>query len=110
MIYIILFIGILIYVGYLSIFNKDDIKNKDDSNIDGITINEIEEFREKLGITEKKISLGTLSRKLGIENPQAHRALADALTTARVYLELKKMGSSEKAVEIDDLLADLDDW
>ena len=69
-----------------------------------------EEFREKLGITEKKISLGTLSRKFGIENPQAHRALADALTTARVYLELKKMGSSEKEVMIDDLLADLDDW
>jgi hypothetical protein len=29
---------------------------------------------------------------------------------ARVYLELKKMGISEKEVVIDDLLADLDDW
>ena len=69
-----------------------------------------EEFRTKLGITEKKISLETLSRKLDIENPQAHRALSDALTTARVYLELKKIGGSEKEVMIDDLLADLDDW
>ena len=69
-----------------------------------------EEFRTKLGIIEQKISLETLSRKLDIENPQAHRALADALTTARVYLKLKKMGSAEKEVVIDDLLSDLDDW
>ena len=69
-----------------------------------------EKFRSMLGITDKKISLKTLSRKLGIENPHAHRALADALTTARVYLRLKEMGSSEKKVVIDDLLSDLDDW
>ena len=50
-----------------------------------------------------------LNGKLDIENPQAHRALADALTIARVYLELKKKGSSEKEVVIDDLLADIDD-
>ena len=50
-----------------------------------------------------------LNGKLDIENPQAHRALADALKTARVYLQLKKMDSSEKEAVIDDLLAVLDD-
>ena len=67
-------------------------------------------FREKLGITEDKLSLETLSSKLGIENPEAHRALADAITTARVYLRLKEMDTSEKIVAIDDLLSDLDNW
>ncbi len=56
------------------------------------------------------ILVAILSRKVDIENSQAHRALADTLTTARVYLELKKRCSSEKEVMIDDLLADLDNW
>lgn len=69
-----------------------------------------EGFKEKLGITDEKLSLEVLSKKLGIENPKAHRALADAITTARVYLRLKEMDSSEKKVMIDDLLSDLDNW
>ena len=28
------------------------------------------------------------SKSIGIKNPQAHRALADAITTAKVYLKL----------------------
>ena len=67
-------------------------------------------FRTKLGITQEKISLEKLSEKLGIENPEAHRALADAITTARVYLRLKEMDKSEKTVAVDDLLSDLDNW
>lgn len=51
-----------------------------------------EQFREQLGIACKGISLGLLSDKLGIVNPDAHRALADAVTTAKVFLELKKLG------------------
>ncbi len=40
-----------------------------------------------------KGGLAALSRDLNIVNPQAHRALADAITTARVYLELlNRMG------------------
>ena len=68
------------------------------------------EFKTELGITEEKISLETLSRKLEIENPDAHRALADAITTARVFLKLKEMDTSEKTVVVDDLLSDLDEW
>lgn len=69
-----------------------------------------EEFRTRLGLTETKISLGTLSGKLGIENPEAHRALADAITTARVFLKLKEMDTSVKPASVDDLLSDLDNW
>ena len=40
-------------------------------------------FREKLGINERKISLQGLADALGIENPSAHCALGDAVTTAK---------------------------
>lgn len=69
-----------------------------------------EEFRTRLGLTDTKIALGTLSGKLGIENPEAHRALADAITTARVFLKLKEMDTSVKPASVDDLLSDLDNW
>ena len=68
-----------------------------------------ENFREKLGIDDKRISLARLVEKLGIENPRAHRALADAITTARVYLKLKEMDGGE-VTTVDDILGDLDDW
>ena len=68
-----------------------------------------ENFREKLGIDDKRISLARLVEKLGIENPRAHRALADAITTARAYLKLKEMDGGE-ATTVDDILGDLDDW
>ena len=67
-------------------------------------------FRERLGITDRKVSLDVLCRKLGIENPEAHRALPDAVTTAKIYLRLKEMDTSEKSVALDDLLSDLDNW
>lgn len=50
-----------------------------------------EQFRKQLGITSKGISLELLCDKLGVTNPEAHRALADAITTAKVFLELKKL-------------------
>lgn len=46
-------------------------------------------IKGQLGIS--KTTLGVVSEYLGIENPCAHRALADAITTAKVYLELKKI-------------------
>lgn len=68
-------------------------------------------FKEQLGITSKYCSLGELSKKLGIENPEAHRALADAMTTAAIYLKLKEMdGTAASDVSVDDLLSDLDEW
>ena len=33
--------------------------------------------------------LGTISEQFGIENPAAHRAWADALTTAKIYMKLR---------------------
>ena len=69
-----------------------------------------DQFKEQLGIDGKKVSLEELSEKLGIENPRAHRALADAVTTAAVYLKLKEMGGSTAEVSVDDLLSDLDEW
>lgn len=69
-----------------------------------------EQFKEQIGIDAKKVSLEELSEKLSIENPRAHRALADAVTTAAVYLKLKEMGGSTAEVSVDDLLSDLDEW
>jgi DNA polymerase-3 subunit alpha (Gram-positive type) len=68
-----------------------------------------ESFREQLGISDKAISLRTLVEKLSIENPRAHRALADAVTTARAYLKLKEMDGGSSAT-VDDILDDLDEW
>ena len=67
-------------------------------------------FKEKLGIDAKKASLQELADKLGIENPQAHRALADAITTAKVFLRLKELNGQDQPASIDDLLGDLDNW
>lgn len=67
-------------------------------------------FRDRLELPDSGVSLERLSEELGIENPDAHRALADALTTARVFLKLREMDSDERKIEVDDLLADIDDW
>ena len=67
-------------------------------------------FKEKLGLSSKKVSLGELSDILNIENPRAHRALADAVTTARVFLKLKEYDTAPESVSVDDLLSDLDEW
>lgn len=49
-------------------------------------------FNDMLNL-KNKASLGLMSDKLGIKNPQAHRALADAITTAKVFLKLREMDS-----------------
>ncbi len=67
-------------------------------------------FKDKLGLSSKKVSLGELSQMLDIENPRAHRALADAVTTARVFLKLKEYDIAPESVLVDDLLSDLDEW
>ena len=68
------------------------------------------QFKEELGIESPKVSLEELARRLHIENPRAHRALADALTTARIFLKLKEMDTADTSPSLDDLLLDLDDW
>ena len=37
------------------------------------------------------MTLVQVGKALGIENPQAHRALADAITTAKVYLKILEL-------------------
>ena len=51
------------------------------------------------------LSLGELSQYLSITNPRAHRALADAETTARVYLALlERFGAGETRSALDEQL------
>ncbi len=70
-------------------------------------------FKEQLGISSKtysSCSLNDLAEKLGIKNPNAHRALADAVTTAKVYLKLKEMDRGIGTESVDDMLSDIDNW
>ncbi len=68
------------------------------------------QFKEKLGIGAPKVSLQELADKLGLENSHAHRTLADAVTTAKVFLRLKEFAAQERPENIDDFLEDLDSW
>ena len=47
------------------------------------------QFQKKLGFEKARISMKLLSEKLNIVNPQAHRALADAITTAECLEKLR---------------------
>lgn len=68
------------------------------------------QFKEALDIHSNNCSLEELSGKLNIENPKAHRALADAKTTALIYLKLKEMDNNGVDISMDDFLSDLDEW
>lgn len=48
--------------------------------------------RYKKALNLEKTKLDTISTFYGIDNKNAHRALSDAITTAKVYLELKNKG------------------
>lgn len=67
-------------------------------------------FKDKLGLDKQKVSLSELAEVLDIENPHAHRALADAITTAKIFLKLKNMENGEESISTEDLLSDLEDW
>ena len=67
-------------------------------------------FKDKLGLDTQKVSLSELAEVLNIENPQAHRALSDAITTARIFLKLKSMENGEEITTTEELLSDLDAW
>ena len=47
-------------------------------------------MKKKIGIT-KKTTLENIANMFEIENPQSHRALADAITTAKVFLKIKSL-------------------
>lgn len=67
------------------------------------------QFSEKLALG-RKFSLEDLSNRLNVTNPRAHRALADAITTAKVFLELRKMDDGTRTASVEDMLSDLDKW
>ena len=50
-------------------------------------------MKKEVGIT-KKTTLGEIANIFEIVNPHAHRALADAITTAKVFLKLKSLDVS----------------
>lgn len=52
-------------------------------------------IKNNLELESDSVSLEAISSMLGIENPQSHRALSDAITTAKVYLKLLKMNNLE---------------
>lgn len=49
------------------------------------------QYQKLLGFGKPRVSLARLSERMGVNNPQAHRALADALTTSRTYLALRRL-------------------
>lgn len=49
------------------------------------------QFARRIGLPRPRVSLTCLSQTLAIVNPRAHRALADAQTTSRVYLALRSL-------------------
>lgn len=65
-------------------------------------------MRMAQNIYGQNMSLEELSNDLQIENPQAHRALADAITTARVYLELLNKTDDSTEETLDDFLSGLE--
>ena len=68
-------------------------------------------FKDQLGIDRsKKCSLEKLAKALEIENPKAHRALADAITTAKVFLKLKEMDTESDRSSLDDMLSAFDEF
>ena len=47
-------------------------------------------------LNSNNMTLVEVGKALGIENPNAHRALADAITTAKVYLKLKEIENNRR--------------
>ena len=54
----------------------------------------VKQFSEDLNFKSK--TLTNIGELLGIKNPDAHRALADAITTAKVYLALLEIENNKK--------------
>ena len=48
-------------------------------------------YAKNFKLNQRDNKLTTIGLALGIENPQAHRALADSITTAKVYLKLLEL-------------------
>ena len=68
------------------------------------------ELKDIIGYKGENFKLGTVGDFLGIKNPKAHRALADAITTARIFLKLKELSVGKTPSTADDGVLDLEDW
>ena len=64
-------------------------------------------FYKKLGITGNRVKLSEVAAKLNIETPRKNKALADAVTTAKVYLELNRTDTGRN-MSFEDLLTVFD--
>lgn len=70
----------------------------------------VREKKDAIHYTGTDFRLATVGEFLDIENPEAHRALADAVTTAKIYLKLKEMNEDTSAAVNTDSVLDLEDW
>lgn len=68
------------------------------------------ELKDVIGYTGENFKLGAIADFLGIKNPKAHRALADAITTARIFLKLKELSGDRAPSLSDDGVLDLEEW
>lgn len=68
------------------------------------------ELKDTINYTGANFKLATVGEFLGIENPEAHRALADAITTAKIFLKLKEMSGGASASTSGNSVLDFEDW
>lgn len=66
------------------------------------------QMEEKIGTPD--MQLDAVAGALNIPNPRSHRALSDAVTTARVYLALRKKEAGLEPKSMFDFLLDVDSW
>lgn len=92
------FIGNNILLGYnCNIFDRKFLERA--GEISNIEINNgyfdvlymARQYKNSNKFFSEGLKLIQVGEALGIKNPQAHRALADAITTAKIYLALKNM-------------------
>jgi len=111
------FVGDDILVGYNSIrFDSRFLSragrysNRIYSNKHFDVLRYIKGLKDIIGYKENDFKLETVGMFFGIKNPEAHRALADAVTTARIYLKLKELGEESSECNNTDSVLDLEDW
>lgn len=70
----------------------------------------VKELKDTIHYNKANFELATVGEFLEIENPEAHRALADAITTAKIYLKLKEMSGGISTPASVDSVLDLEEW
>lgn len=111
------FAGDMVLVGYNSIAFDSQFLARAGRYSERIILNKhfdvmryLERNAEQLDLKLNNLKLETVSECFGIENQNAHRALSDAITTAKIFMKIKEMSIEKEKVSVDDLLEDLDEW